>query len=61
VEARNTLVVEVHDDGVGGAHVEPGGGLEGLVTRVATVDGTLSLSSPDGGPTIVRAELPCAS
>jgi len=57
----NTLLVEVHDDGVGGAHVEPGGGLEGLVTRVATVDGTLSLSSPDGGPTVVRAELPCAS
>jgi signal transduction histidine kinase len=55
------LVVEVHDDGVGGAHLEPGGGLEGLTTRVATVDGTLSISSPDGGPTVVRAELPCAS
>jgi signal transduction histidine kinase len=55
------LIVEVHDDGVGGARLEPGGGLEGLTTRVATVDGALSISSPEGGPTIVRAELPCAS
>ena len=43
---EDTLIVEVHDDGVGGAHLEPGGGLEGLMTRVATVDGTLSVSSP---------------
>jgi signal transduction histidine kinase len=57
----DTVVVEVWDDGVGGAHLEPGGGLEGLTTRVATVDGRLSISSPDGGPTTVRAELPCAS
>ena len=56
-----TLIVEVHDDGVGGAALEPGGGLEGLATRVATVDGTLSVSSPAGGPTVLRAELPCAS
>jgi signal transduction histidine kinase len=56
-----TLIVEVSDDGLGGAHLEPGGGLEGLTTRVATVDGTLSISSPTGGPTVVRAELPCAS
>ena len=56
-----TLIVEVYDDGVGGAHLEPGGGLEGLTTRVATVDGSLSISSPVGGPTVVRAELPCGS
>jgi signal transduction histidine kinase len=56
-----TLIVEVHDDGVGGAHLEPGGGLVGLTTRVATVDGALSISSPDGGPTVVRAELPFGS
>ncbi len=60
-EHRETLIVEVYDDGVGGARVEQGGGLEGLMTRVATVDGTLSVSSPDGGPTVVRAELPCGS
>jgi signal transduction histidine kinase len=58
---HETLLVEVWDDGVGGAHLEPGGGLEGLTTRVATVDGTLTVSSPAGGPTVVRAELPCAS
>ena len=54
------VAVEIEDDGVGGARIEPGGGLEGLTTRVATVDGTLTISSPRGGPTIVRAELPCA-
>jgi len=58
---EDALIVEVHDDGVGGAALEPGGGLEGLATRVATVDGTLSVSSPAGGPTVLRAELPCAS
>ncbi len=52
------LVVEVWDDGAGGATVEPGGGLAGLAGRVAGVDGTFSVSSPAGGPTLVRAELP---
>jgi signal transduction histidine kinase len=52
------LVVEVWDDGAGGAHPEAGGGLEGLAGRVAGVDGTFSVSSPAGGPTLVRAELP---
>jgi signal transduction histidine kinase len=54
------LVVEVWDDGAGGARVEPGGGLEGLASRIAGVDGTLSVSSPRGGPTLVRAEIPVA-
>jgi len=52
------LVVEVWDDGVGGAGMEPGGGLAGLASRVAGVDGTFSVSSPAGGPTLVRAEIP---
>jgi signal transduction histidine kinase len=52
------LVVEVWDDGAGGARQQPDGGLEGLAGRVAGVDGVFSVSSPDGGPTIVRAELP---
>ena len=60
-QADDLLVVEVEDNGLGGAHIEPGGGLEGLTTRVATVDGAMAITSPDGGPTIVRAELPCAS
>jgi signal transduction histidine kinase len=55
-----TLQAEVSDDGHGGA--DPSGrGLSGLRRRVAALDGTLDVSSPDGGPTIVRAELPCAS
>ena len=52
------LVVEVWDDGTGGARVEPGGGLAGLASRIAGVDGTFVLSSPEGGPTVVRAEIP---
>jgi signal transduction histidine kinase len=52
------LVVEVWDDGAGGAHIEPDGGLAGLASRVEAVDGTFSISSPPGGPTLVRAELP---
>jgi signal transduction histidine kinase len=52
------LVVEVRDDGAGGARIEPAGGLSGLAGRVAGVDGTFSVSSPEGGPTVVRAEIP---
>ena len=52
------LLVEVWDDGVGGARIAPGGGLAGLASRVEGVDGTLGVSSPPGGPTTVRAELP---
>jgi signal transduction histidine kinase len=52
------LVVEVSDDGRGGATIEPGGGLAGLSSRVAGVDGTFAVSSPPGGPTVVRAEIP---
>ena len=54
------LLVEVRDDGGGGARMEPGGGLAGLASRIAGVDGTFSLSSPAGGPTVVRAEIPVA-
>jgi signal transduction histidine kinase len=52
-------VVEVHDDGVGGADPAGGSGLAGLADRVAVVNGRLFLSSPAGGPTVIRAELPC--
>jgi signal transduction histidine kinase len=54
------LAVEVHDDGVGGADAT-GGGLDGLRRRVEALDGTLSVLSPKGGPTTIRAELPCGS
>jgi signal transduction histidine kinase len=52
------LVVEIWDDGKGGAGIEPGGGLAGLESRVTGVDGAFSVTSPSGGPTTVRAEIP---
>ncbi|MEV0149372.1 MULTISPECIES: sensor histidine kinase [unclassified Nonomuraea] len=55
-----TLVVEIHDDGRGGADPERGSGLTGLADRLAVVSGKLSVSSPAGGPTMVRVEIPCA-
>ncbi|MFF4991068.1 sensor histidine kinase [Streptosporangium saharense] len=53
------VVVEVRDNGSGGALARPGGGLAGLADRAATVDGVLGVDSPPGGPTVIRAELPC--
>jgi signal transduction histidine kinase len=52
------LVVEVRDDGAGGATATPGGGLAGLRDRVEALDGSLGVSSPPGGPTVVHVELP---
>ena len=57
---NTTLRLEVLDDGCGGANPQ-GPGLSGLRRRVDAVDGTLSVSSPSGGPTVVRAEIPCGS
>ncbi|MDG9676653.1 sensor domain-containing protein [Micromonospora sp. DH14] len=57
--ADGDLVVEVTDDGHGGADPARGTGLTGLADRVAAVGGRLLLSSPAGGPTVVRVELPC--
>src|SRR5690606_30017227 len=57
-EERRTLVVSIRDDGIGGADPE-GGGLQGLARRVAALDGTVSVDSPVGGPTIITAEVPC--
>jgi signal transduction histidine kinase len=53
------LVVEVTDDGAGGADPARGSGLRGLAHRVAALDGRLTVTSPPGGPTVVRAELAC--
>jgi signal transduction histidine kinase len=53
-----TLSIVISDDGIGGA--DPAGeGLSGLADRVAGVDGTLTVESPSGGPTIISAVLPC--
>ncbi len=59
--ARNGagLVVEVRDDGPGGADASSGSGLRGLADRVAAVEGVLRVESPDGGGTLIRAEIPC--
>ncbi|MEB8342859.1 sensor histidine kinase [Streptomyces endophyticus] len=53
-----TLRLRVTDDGRGGARMESGGGLAGLVQRARTVDGTLEVTSPQGGPTAVTVSLP---
>ena len=56
----DTLVTEIRDDGVGGADVA-GGGLRGLADRLAALDGRLSVESPAGDGTKLRAEVPCGS
>jgi signal transduction histidine kinase len=53
------LFLEVRDDGRGGADASTGSGLTGLRDRVSVLDGRLSLTSPPGGPTLLRVELPC--
>ncbi|MFG1643841.1 sensor histidine kinase [Amycolatopsis sp. NPDC049252] len=55
----NHVVVEITDNGHGGAEVRPGGGLAGLADRAATIDGVITVVSPVGGPTVIRADLPC--
>jgi signal transduction histidine kinase len=54
------IIVEISDNGVGGATATPGGGLAGLADRAAGIDGILTVNSPPGGPTVIRADLPCA-
>jgi signal transduction histidine kinase len=57
--ADGVLWVSIVDDGDGDAHVAKGHGLAGLTDRVRAAGGTLTVSSPAGGPTEIRAELPC--
>ena len=57
-ERAGVLVLEVSDDGIGGADAAQGSGLSGLAQRVSTVDGRIDVSSPAGGPTMVTVELP---
>jgi len=54
------LFLMVGDDGHGGADPQGGTGLRGIQRRLAAFDGTMTLSSPPGGPTVVTMELPCA-
>jgi signal transduction histidine kinase len=57
--AGGILVLEVRDDGRGGADPARGSGLTGLADRVAVAGGRMLLSSPPGGPTVLRVEIPC--
>jgi signal transduction histidine kinase len=59
--AGNRLVVEVRDDGRGGADASAGTGLQGLRDRVGALGGTMYVLSPVGGPTTITVELPCGS
>jgi len=58
VAGDGAVTVRVEDDGRGGAHLGKGQGLAGLAQRLAGVDGSLELTSPDGGPTVVAAIIP---
>ncbi len=58
VRDNGSAVVEVRDDGVGGANPDRGSGLRGLADRVGALDGSLSLDSPPGSGTTLRAEIP---
>jgi signal transduction histidine kinase len=60
-DESGALVVQMTDDGRGGAVVIPGGGLAGIAGRLASVDGRLAVDSPPGGPTTITAVIPCGS
>ena len=57
---NGAVLVEVTDNGVGGADTERGSGLRGIADRVEALDGRLRVWSPAGGGTRIRAEIPCA-
>ncbi|MET9089934.1 histidine kinase [Streptomyces sp. NPDC004237] len=59
VRVRRGLRVRVRDEGRGGADETGGSGLLGMRRRVAALDGTMGVSSPVGGPTVIEVELPC--
>ncbi|WP_274915025.1 sensor histidine kinase [Streptomyces sp. WZ-12] len=56
--SRDRLLLQVHDDGRGGARLDGGSGMAGLADRLGAVDGLFVLDSPEGGPTRVTAEVP---
>lgn len=56
----HTLWARVEDNGIGGARVLPGGGLDGIVNRVQAAGGNVRLDSPQGGPTLLEVSVPCA-
>ena len=61
VVRNDRLVIEIHDDGDGGADASRGNGLSGLSDRVTALGGRMQVVSPTGGPTSVTVEIPCGS
>jgi signal transduction histidine kinase len=59
VQVNGELVLEIVDDGIGGADSERGSGIRGLADRVESLNGRLRVWTPRGGGTRVRAEIPC--
>jgi signal transduction histidine kinase len=59
-QAGGLLSMVVEDDGRGGADSDQGSGLRGIEHRLEAFDGTVQISSPSGGPTVVTMEVPCA-
>jgi signal transduction histidine kinase len=59
-DENQRLVIEIADDGIGGATTSGGSGLRGLADRVEALGGSLMISSPPGRGTTLRAEIPCA-
>lgn len=57
----HTLWARVEDNGVGGARVIAGGGLDGIINRITAAGGATRLDSPAGGPTALEVSVPCAS
>ncbi|MGW2949479.1 sensor histidine kinase [Streptomyces eurythermus] len=56
--ADDRLLLQVRDDGQGGARLDGGSGMRGLAERLGAVDGLFAVDSPPGGPTVITAELP---
>jgi signal transduction histidine kinase len=61
VREDGMLWARVEDNGIGGARVTPGGGLDGVMNRVLAAGGSTRLDSPQGGPTALEVSVPCAS
>jgi signal transduction histidine kinase len=61
VRRDGTAIVDIDDDGVGGADPDHGSGLRGLSDRIHALDGDFRVDSPRGGGTHIHAEIPCAS
>jgi signal transduction histidine kinase len=58
-QSPEALSVVIGDDGRGGADADRGSGLAGIARRLAAFDGTLTVISPPGGPTVLRMDIPC--